>query len=157
MVVFPRHVTWEPVSIASLAPCPRPASPLCSRPGCSVGFGHGAGRALQHQRRHRGLPVSQAALAGDHLSLSCSTPSRGGSQISTRVMILSLLGTRESGGMLHMHLVFKRIWNISFRGGIWLQSQLPSTRVYGDYQLIIAINSSFLVNNRTRSAAECHP
>ena len=155
MVVFPRHVTWEPVSIASLAPCPRPASPLCSRPGCSVGFGHGAGCALQHQRRHRGLPVSQAALAGDHLSLSCYT--RGGSYISTRVMILPLLGTGESGGILHMHLVFKRIWNISFRGGIWLQSQLPSTRVYGDYPWIIAINSSFSVNNRTRSAAECHP
>ena len=105
--MFPRHVTWEPVSIASLAPCPRPASPLCSRPGCSVGFGHGAGRARQHQRRHRGLPVSQAALAGDHLSFSCYT--RGGSHISTRVMILPLLGTGESGGMLHMHLVFKRI------------------------------------------------
>ena len=42
------------------------------------------------------------------------------------------------------------------RGGIWLHSQLPSARVYGDYQLIIAINSSILVNNRTRSAAECH-
>ena len=43
------------------------------------------------------------------------------------------------------------------RGGIWLQSQLPSARIYGDYQLIIAINSSFSVNNRTRSAPECHP
>ena len=42
------------------------------------------------------------------------------------------------------------------RGGIWLQSQRPSTRVYGDYSLIIAINSSFSVNNRTHSAAECH-
>ena len=43
------------------------------------------------------------------------------------------------------------------RGGIWLQSQRPSAQVYGDYSLIIAINSSFSVNNRTRSAAECHP
>ena len=43
------------------------------------------------------------------------------------------------------------------RGGIWLRSQLPSTRVYGDYQLKIAINSSILASNRTRSAAECHP
>ena len=106
-MVFPRHVTWEPVSIASLAPCPRPASPLCSRPGCSVGFGHGAGRARQHQRRHRGLPVSQAALAGDHLSFSCYT--RGGSHISTRVMILDYWERVKNGGMLHMHLVFKRI------------------------------------------------
>ena len=36
------------------------------------------------------------------------------------------------------------------RGGIWLQSQRPNTRVYDDYSLIIAINSSFSVNNRTR-------
>ena len=42
--------------------------------------------------------------------------------------------------------------NITSRGGNWLQSQI----VYGDYSLIIAINSSFSVNNRTRSAAECH-
>ena len=34
-------------------------------------------------------------------------------------------------------------------GGIWLHSQPPSTRVYGDYQLIIAINSSKSVNDRT--------
>ena len=47
--------------------------------------------------------------------------------------------------------------HIFIRGGIWLHSQLPSARVYGDYQLIIAISSSILVNNRTRSAAECHP
>ena len=47
--------------------------------------------------------------------------------------------------------------DVFIRGGIWLHSQLPSTRVHGDYQLIIAINSSILVNNRTRSAAECHP
>ena len=46
--------------------------------------------------------------------------------------------------------------SVSSRGGIWLQSQRPSTRVYGDYSLIIAINSSFSVNNRTRSAAKCH-
>ena len=45
---------------------------------------------------------------------------------------------------------------IRIRGGNRLQSQLPSTRVYGDYQLIIAINSSIFVNNRIRSAAECH-
>ena len=48
------------------------------------------------------------------------------------------------------------VWYIDCTGGIWLHSQLPSARVYGDYQLIIAINSSILVNNRTRSAAECH-
>ena len=48
------------------------------------------------------------------------------------------------------------VW-VSTRGGIWLQSQRPSTRIYGDYQLIIAMNSSFSVNIRTRSAAECHP
>ena len=42
------------------------------------------------------------------------------------------------------------------RGGNWLQSQLPSSRIYGDYSFIIAINSSFSVNNRARSAAECH-
>ena len=46
--------------------------------------------------------------------------------------------------------------DMATRGGIWLQSQRPSTSVYGDYSLIIAINSSFSVNNRTRSAAECH-
>ena len=48
------------------------------------------------------------------------------------------------------------IFCIFIRGGIWLQSQRPSARVYGNYSLIIAINSSFSVNNRTRSAAECH-
>ena len=42
------------------------------------------------------------------------------------------------------------------RGGIWLHSQLPSARAYGDYQLKIAIKSSILANNHTRSAAECH-
>ena len=115
-MVFPRHVTWEPVSIASLAPCPRPASPLCSRPGCSVGFGHGAGRARQHQRRHRGLPVSQAALAGDHLSFSCYT--RGGSHISTRVMILPLLGTGESW------------WNATYALGIQVQTYMFGTHLH---------------------------
>ena len=45
---------------------------------------------------------------------------------------------------------------IRFRGGNWLQSQRPSARLYGNYSLIIAINSSFSVNTRTRSAAKCH-
>ena len=49
-----------------------------------------------------------------------------------------------------------RVTRLNTRGGNWLQSQRPSARVYGDYSLIIAINSSFSVNNRTRSAAECH-
>ena len=50
---------------------------------------------------------------------------------------------------LHTHMMT--------RGGIGLHSQLSSARVYGDYQLIITINSSILVNNGTRLAAECHP
>ena len=33
--------------------------------------------------------------------------------------------------------------SVSSRGGIWLQSQRPSTRVYGDYSLIIAKNRNF--------------
>ena len=49
-----------------------------------------------------------------------------------------------------------RVTRLNTRGGNWLQSQRPSARVYGDYSLIIAINSSFSVYNRTRSAAECH-
>ena len=54
-----------------------------------------------------------------------------------------------------LEVLWDRTRWVPTRGDIWLHSQLPSTRVYGDYQLIIAINWSILVNNRTRSAAEC--
>ena len=44
--------------------------------------------------------------------------------------------------------------SLCIRGGTRLQSQRPSVRVYGNYSLIIAVNSSFSVNNRTSAAAE---
>ena len=64
--------------------------------------------------------------------------------------------THSSSSHSHIRIDKQTCMRINTRGGIWLHSQLPSARVYGDYQLIIAINSSILVNNCTRSAAECH-
>jgi len=77
-----------------------------------------------------------------------------GNPHSSIALLLFVLASRTK---TKPHEIISSKLRILTLGGIWLHSQLPSTRVYGDYQLIIAINSSILVNNRTRSAAECHP
>ena len=78
--------------------------------------------------------------------------------LSRKYLLCPLCLQLRNRWYIHIWAFFTHIYRHVFsRGGIWLHSQLPSARVYGDYQLINAINSSFLVNNRTRSAAECHP
>ena len=77
-----------------------------------------------------------------------------GNPHSSIALLLFVLASRTK---TKSHEIISSKLRILTLGGIWLHSQLPSTRVYGDYQLIIAINSSIVLNNRTRSAAECHP
>ena len=77
----------------------------------------------------------------------------GGSNVSSASSVISVISVISVNSVNSENSVN----SVGSRGGIWLHSQLPSTRVYGDYQLIITINSSIRVNNRTRSAAECHP
>ena len=76
--------------------------------------------------------------------------------LSRKYLLCPLCLQLRNRWYIHIWAFFTHIYRHVFsRGGIWLHSQLPSARVYGDYQLIIAINSSILVKNRP--AAECHP